>query len=235
MKPITLLPTLFIAAILTINGLGCKKNNSSEESYLAIKTKFGSRIDPANLANYASQGKPAYILKDNTAGNNITNAKATLGRVLFYDKQLSINNTVSCGSCHLQKFAFGDTALASLGVENGRTGRHSMRLINARFSNEAKFFWDERAATLEQQTTKPIQDHAEMGFSGQNGRPTLSTLLTKLQNLDYYQELFQFVYGNQTITESRLQECLSQFVRSIQSFDSKYDVGRAQVAQEGAG
>jgi len=211
MKPITLLPTLFIAAILTINGLGCKKNNSSEESYLAIKTKFGSRIDPANLANYASQGKPAYILKDNTAGNNITNAKATLGRVLFYDKQLSINNTVSCGSCHLQKFAFGDTALASLGVENGRTGRHSMRLINARFSNEAKFFWDERAATLEQQTTKPIQDHAEMGFSGQNGRPTLSTLLTKLQNL---------------------QECLSQFVRSIQSFDSKYDVGRAQVAQE---
>ncbi len=232
MKPITLLPTLFIAAILTINGLGCKKNNSSEESYLAIKTKFGSRIDPANLANYASQGKPAYILKDNTAGNNITNAKATLGRVLFYDKQLSINNTVSCGSCHLQKFAFGDTALASLGVENGRTGRHSMRLINARFSNEAKFFWDERAVTLEQQTTKPIQDHAEMGFSGQNGRPTLSTLLTKLQNLDYYKELFQFVYGNQTITESRLQECLSQFVRSIQSFDSKYDVGRAQVAQE---
>jgi len=56
-------------------------------------------------------------------------------------------------------------------VDNGRTGRHSMRLINARFSNEAKFFWDERAVTLEQQTTKPIQDHAEMGFSGKMDVP----------------------------------------------------------------
>ncbi|NBY24140.1 MAG: cytochrome-c peroxidase, partial [Chitinophagaceae bacterium] len=151
---------------------------------------------------------------------------------LFYDKQLSINNTVSCGSCHIQKFAFGDTALASLGVENGRTARHSMRLINARFSNEEKFFWDERANTLEEQTTKPIQDHAEMGFSGQNGRPGISALLAKIQGINYYNELFKFVYGNTTVTEARLQECLSQFVRSIQSFDSRYDIGRAQAPQD---
>ena len=51
-----------------------------------------------------------------------------------------------------------------------------MRLVNARFAVEAKFFWDERAAPLEQQTTKPIQDHAEMGFSGQSGRPVLADL-----------------------------------------------------------
>lgn len=213
----------------------CRKNTTEANPFEAIKATFGTKINPYSLANYANQGKPTYITKDNTAGNPISNDKATLGRVLFYDKQLSINNTVSCGSCHLQKFAFSDTALASLGVENGRTGRHSMRLINARFSDEVKFFWDERAATLEQQSTKPIQDHAEMGFSGENGRPGLSTLLTKLQGLPYYQELFQFVYGDKIVTEARLQECLSQFVRSIQSFDSKYDIGRVQVAQEQQG
>jgi cytochrome c peroxidase len=228
---------LFAFIALTIIALGCKKDkgSGSGDPYAAIKATFGTRIDPNNLAKYANQGKPNYITKDNTAGNNITDGKATLGRVLFYDKQLSIDNTISCGSCHMQQFAFGDTALASLGVQDGRTGRHSMRLVNARFSNEVKFFWDERAATLEQQSTMPIQDHAEMGFSGENGRPNLAALLTKLSSIGYYKELFQFVYGDQNITEARMQECLSQFVRSIQSFDSKYDVGRAQVAQEQQG
>ena len=234
MKLVSSLLVISTIFFLLFNSYSCNKTSVDVNSFTAIKEKFGNRIDPSNLANYANQAKPAYIIKDNSGGNSINNAKATLGRVLFYDKQLSINNTVSCGSCHIQKFAFGDTAVASLGVENGRTGRHAMRLINARFSDEVKFFWDERAASLEEQTTKPIQDHAEMGFSGQTGRPTLSTLLSKIQGINYYNELFKFVYGNTTVTEVRLQECLSQFVRSIQSFDSRYDVGRAQVPQEQA-
>lgn len=212
---------------------GCNKTETIiEQDYSAIKAQFGNKIDPTNLANYANQGKPAYINKDNTGNNIITDAKATLGRVIFYDKQLSVNNTTSCGSCHVQKFAFGDTALSSLGVQNGRTGRHSMRLINSRFSNERRFFWDERAATLEEQSTQPIKDHAEMGFSGQDGRPAFTALLQKLQAIGYYQELFKFAYGDENVTEARLQECLSQFVRSIQSFDSKYDAGRAIAADQ---
>jgi cytochrome c peroxidase len=55
-----------------------------------------------------------------------------------------------------------------------------------------------------------------------------------LQAIAYYNELFKFVYGDVTVTEARLQECLAQFVRSIQSFDSKYDAGRAQVPNNGA-
>ena len=147
------------------------------DPYAAIKAAFGTKIDPTNLANYANQIRPAYIGgKDNTGGNNITNAKATLGRVLFYDKNLSFDNSISCGSCHKQQFAFSDTAIASKGVAGGLTARHSMRLINSRYAVETKFFWDERAATLEIQTTKPIQDHAEMGFSGTGGRPGLTNL-----------------------------------------------------------
>ncbi len=225
-------PIHVTSALLTIIlGIGCSKTKQSatQDLYPGMTAAFGSNINLSNLANYAAQSKPGYINKDNSDGNTITNAKATLGRVLFYDKNLSFDNSVSCASCHKQEFAFGDTAIASKGVAGGVTGRHSMRLINARFANERKFFWNKRANTLELQTTQPIQDHAEMGFSGQTGRPNLNSLLTKLSAIDYYKELFRFVYGDQTITEARLQECLAQFVRSIQSFDSKYDAGRGTV------
>jgi len=94
---------------------------------------------------------------------------ATLGRVLFYDKQLSANGAIACASCHKQEFAFSDTAQQSVGLNGGLTGRHSMRLVNSRFADEVRFFWDERASSLEDQTTQPIQDHVEMGFSGENG------------------------------------------------------------------
>jgi cytochrome c peroxidase len=200
----------------------------------AIIEVFGSKIDPNNLSNYASQSIPNYIRKDNTGNNTITNEKAILGRVLFYDKSLSIDNTVSCSSCHQQAFGFSDPTLASQGVQGGQTTRHSMRLINTRFAVEPKFFWDERAATLEAQVTTPIQDHAEMGFSGQNGRPNLNALLTKLGALAYYKELFQLAYGSPEVTERKIQESLANFIRSIQSFDSKYDLGRAQVGNDGA-
>jgi cytochrome c peroxidase len=218
---------------LTIAFLAACSKDENTSSYPNIEAAFGTNINLSQLENYAAQSRPAYITKDNSGANPISNNKATLGRVLFYDKSLSIDNTISCASCHQQAFAFSDPLVASKGVQGGTTNRHSMRLINTRFGNELKFFWDERAATLESQTTQPIQDHAEMGFSGQNGRPNFSALLTKLQNIGYYQELFQFTYGNQLVTEARLQECLSQFIRSIQSFDSKYDVGRAQVPNDG--
>lgn len=222
----------FLISFLLCTLIACQKTVTTKQDYTAIKAQFSNKIDPDNLANYANQGTPGYINKDNTGNNVITDGKATLGRVLFYDKQLSVNNTIACASCHNQQFAFGDTAQSSLGVLNGRTGRHSMRLINSRFSNERRFFWDERAATLEEQTTQPIKDHAEMGFSGQDGRPAFGALLPKLQAIGYYQELFKFVYGDENVTELRLQECLSQFVRSIQSFDSKYDQGRVNTADQ---
>jgi cytochrome c peroxidase len=232
MKKTFFIISSFVLGIIIF--VSCKKDDTTDSAttYEAIKAAFGANIDVANLLNYASQIKPVYINKENTGTNAITNAKATLGRVLFYDKNLSIDNSISCGSCHKQAFAFGDTALVSKGVSGGVTGRHSMRLVNARFGIENKFFWNERAASLEIQTTQPIQDHAEMGFSGQSGRPTITTLITKLQAIGYYKELFQFVYGDATITEAKMQECMAQFVRSIQSFDSKYDAGRAIVAND---
>jgi len=200
----------------------------AEDAQSAILETFGGRIDLNNLPNYANQEIPNYIDDDNTETNVITDEGAVLGRVLFYDVNLSSNNTISCASCHQQAFAFSDPAVASVGV-NGTTGRHSMRLVNARFADEENFFWDERASSLEEQTTMPIQDHVEMGFSGTEGDQTIEDLCDKLEDIGYYNELFEFVYGDTEITEARLQESLAQFIRSIQSFDSRYDEGRAQV------
>ena len=234
---------VFINQLSIISGVcffltSCSSSTESEyqsvttEEYPNVEATFGTKIDLANLYNYANQTIPNYITKDNSASNPITNKGATLGRVLFYDKNLSSNNTISCASCHQQANAFSDTNDVSLGV-NGTTSRHTMRLINTRFANESKFFWDERAGTLELQTTQPIQNHTEMGFSGNNGDQNFAGLVTKLNGIPYYKELFKFVYGSEEITESKIQLALAQFIRSIQSFDSKYDVGRSQVANDG--
>ena len=189
---------------------------------------ISATIDLDNLFNYANQDFPDYISKDNTDGNPIDDMTATLGRVLFYDKNLSSDGTIACASCHFQEHAFGDPNVQSLGV-NGLTGRHSMRLVNPRFSREEHFFWDERAETLEAQTTLPIQDHIEMGFSGTNGDPSLSDLINHMESLDYYNTLFEFAFGDSEITENRMQLALAQFIRSIQSFDSRFDEGLMQV------
>ena len=209
----------------------CKKEPEKEMpviDYDVIAEVFGTNISLNAIDNYARQTVPNYIQKNNF-NMDLSDAKAMLGRVLFYDKKLSIDSSVSCATCHQQQFAFSDTSSPSKGVKNGLTGRQSMRLVNVRYAAESKFFWDERAASLEQQTTQPIKDHAEMGFSGIDGRPEFNQLMSNLSNTIYYQELFKFVYGDATINETRIQESLSHFIRSIQSFDSKYDIGRAMV------
>lgn len=202
---------------------------------LAAATETGDGVlDLTQLANYANQQVPAYITKDNTtAGNAITDEGATLGRVLFHDRRLSRNDTVSCSTCHAQSHAFADPAVASTGVA-GTTGRHSMRLVNARYGTERRFFWDERAATLENQTTQPVRDHVEMGFSGTSGDPAFAALTAKLAAIPEYRVLFAMTYGDAAITETRIQSALAQFVRSIQSFDSKFDAGRALAPNNNA-
>ena len=145
---------------------------------------------PATLYNYANPVLPAHLLaqairaQDNQPITNpVTNAGATLGRVLFYDKRLSANQTVSCSSCHQAEHGFSDPARFSTGFEGGLTGRNSMGLTNARYYQRGKFFWDERSATLEDQTLQPIQNSVEMGM-------TLDVLTQKIATEPYYAELF---------------------------------------------
>ncbi|HEU5235335.1 MAG TPA: cytochrome c peroxidase [Terriglobales bacterium] len=169
--------------------------------------------------HYKDPNSPAGNLAgtDNTpATNPITNAGATLGRVLFYDRLLSANNTTSCGSCHQQQLGFGDINQLSVGFQGGLTKRRSMTLSNAKYYQRGHFFSDERAATLEDQVLQPIQDPIEMGNS-------LSTLIPKMAQTTYYPGLFQAAFGTPDITPDRMSFALAQFIRSMVSYQSKFD------------
>lgn len=177
---------------------------------LSVAYTYANTTFPKHIAD-------ALAATDNTPANNpITDAGATLGRVLFYDKQLSKNNTISCGSCHKQELSFTDDAVKSKGFQGGLTNRHSMPLLSVRFYQSGKMFWDERAATLEAQVLMPIQDGVEMGM-------TLPELEQRLATLSYYPSLFQKAFGSSTITSERIALALAQFVRSIVPYQSKYD------------
>lgn len=154
---------------------------------------------------------------DNTPPDNpVSDAGATLGRVLFYDRRLSINDRVSCASCHQQQFGFSDTLRLSRGFLGGQTGRHSMGLANARFYQRGRFFWDERAATLEAQVLQPIQDPTEMGMP-------LDVLVAKLSLTSFYPPLFTAAFGSPDVTADRIARALAQFVRSMVSGDATFD------------
>lgn len=185
---------------------------------------------PSIPFNYANIQLPAYLSGGPILGqintptsNPITDNGATLGRVLFYDKKLSLNNTVACASCHHQENGFSDTKKFSKGFAGGLTDRNSMSLLNARYYPNGRFFWDERAPNAEAQATMPIVHPVEMGMK-------MPALVTKLKSIAYYPSLFQKAFGTTDIDSSRIARSLAQFVRSIHSYRSKYDTGRNQFA-----
>jgi cytochrome c peroxidase len=208
---------------------------STDEEYFDITNATDQEILnqtlnlPVDEFNYAEVNLPNSFFdnnlmrEDNTPNQNRTrNRGATLGRVLFYDTSLSKNNTISCASCHIQEKSFTDPERFSVGFEGGLTARNSMSLANARFYRNGRFFWDERAATLEEQVLMPIQDHIEMGLS-------LTELETKLSTRKKYKILFNRAFGDTIVTSDRVSRGLSQFVRSMVSYESKFDVGLAQT------
>jgi cytochrome c peroxidase len=161
---------------------------------------------------------------DNTpADNPVTDHGATLGRVLFYDTRLSTNNTVSCGSCHVQKHAFVDPKRASKGFDGKLTDRHAMNLVNLRYYARGRFFWDERARTLEEAVLVPVQSKIEMGHD-------LTRLAAVLAADKQYPELFKKAFGDEKITAERTGKALAQFLRSMVSYQSKFDQGLAKAA-----
>jgi len=161
---------------------------------------------------------------DNTpADNPVTDEGATLGRVLFYDRRLSGNDTISCGSCHVQSHGFADPNRFSRGFQGGQTDRHGMSLVNVRFHPRARFFWDERGGNLEEMVLMPVENHLEMGLD-------LAKLPSILEHDARYPGLFRKAFGDPSITNERISRALAQFLRSLVSYQSKYDDGRETVS-----
>lgn len=183
------------------------------------------------VANYSSPQLPDFFknqfvaIQNNTPVNNpTTDWGATLGRVLFYDQQLSKNNTISCASCHQQSYGFADTRRLSIGFAGGATHRHTMALANAVYYVNGRFFWDERAATLEEQVLQPIEDPIEMGM-------TMPEVIERINRTEYYPILFENAFGSREVSNNKIAKALAQFVRSMVSYASKYDEGRSAVSE----
>ncbi|MEM9888025.1 MAG: cytochrome c peroxidase [Bacteroidota bacterium] len=152
------------------------------------------------------------------ADNPMTEEGINLGRMLFYDRLLSVDGTVACASCHFPERSFVDGRVFSFGV-NGAVGkRNAMSLINVGFHDRG-LLWDGEANTLEEQATMPIEDHLEMNDSWEN-------VEQKLQKHDDYPKLFRAAFGIEfasEITKDLAVKAIAQFERTLVSGNSRYD------------
>ncbi|MCK0131163.1 cytochrome-c peroxidase [Flavobacteriaceae bacterium F08102] len=147
--------------------------------------------------------------------NPVTDAGFDLGKKLFYEGRLSVNNSIPCAFCHEQAFAFthhGHTL--SHGV-NGEIGlRNAPPIQNMAFQKE--FMWDGAATHLDLQPIIPLTSDVEMG-------ETLANVLAKLKKDPEYKTLFRRAFGESGINAENLLKALSQFMVMMISSNSTYD------------
>ncbi|RZK52776.1 MAG: cytochrome-c peroxidase, partial [Pedobacter sp.] len=151
----------------------------------------------------------------NFANNQITEGGFILGRTLFYDGRLSRDNTISCGSCHIQSSAFTQHGHdVSHGIDDRLGIRNSPPIMNLAW-NKA-FMWGGGIYDLDLQPIAPITAHEEMD-------ETVENVMAKLRQTPKYAELFRKAYGSPEITTARFMKALSQFMLMCISSNSKYD------------
>ena len=238
----------FLASASCLVLIGCGGDSEDENA--------PDPVLPAQMYDYVtlSLRPPFSQFRDRTpASNPVTNAGATLGRVLFYDKHLSRNNSKACGSCHLQERAFTDGLEKAIGFDGQHTARNAMTLSNLRFQRSASdprrdqdddFFFEEgeedfllenyglfRVDGFFSDLRAPgLEELALLPIQDQiELGMSLAELPGKLQKLSYYPGLFQAAFGDSNITTDRVAKALSQFLRSIVSSRSKFDDGLAST------
>ncbi|MEK7253470.1 MAG: cytochrome c peroxidase [Bacteroidota bacterium] len=217
--------TLFAAALLFLSA--CKKEeklepgvtkNYTDEEYAIIQAHLNLPEIPDDYTTVSTPHGTTKVKSDDLA---------TLGRVLFYDKRLSANNTVSCASCHKQDKAFSDDVALSEGFEGKLTARNSLPLASVKsfpesyggdFSGNLRFFWDERAASIFEQSFQTLQNEVEMGAD-------LDELGEELLQEDFYQILFSkaFKPGDQISATNKILLALEEFINALSSDNSEFD------------
>jgi cytochrome c peroxidase len=148
------------------------------------------------------------------AENPLTRDKVELGRQLYFDKRLSVDDSVACVSCHDPRQGWGDGRNVSQGVQGKRGGRSAPSIVNAAYQTVQ--FWDGRAATLEEQALGPITNEKEMGM------PSIEAAVEKLNRIPGYQREFEEVFDGPATAE-RLAQALAAFERTLLAGDAPYD------------
>jgi cytochrome c peroxidase len=146
--------------------------------------------------------------------NPPTEAKIALGRQLYFDPRLSIDNTISCASCHDPGKGWSNDDRFATGVDNQIGGRSAPTIINTAYNRFQ--FWDGRAGSLEEQALGPVQNPIEMAM------PSMDVVVEKLNRIDGYREQFQDVFGTD-VTEEGIAQAIAAYERTVLSGDAPYD------------
>ncbi|MBK9402576.1 MAG: cytochrome-c peroxidase [Bacteroidetes bacterium] len=154
-----------------------------------------------------------FPLIDFPDSNTFTKERWELGKRLFYDTQLSKNNTISCASCHHQKFAFGDSVAFSLGDNNSPGTSNAPTLANVAY--HPYFTRAGGVSTLEMQILVPIQEHNEFNTN-------MLDVVDKLKLNNSYNQQAQIAYGR-TMDPYVITRAIATFERSLISGNSRYD------------
>lgn len=176
---------------------------------------------------------PIHIASLGLAARPVEQDKAILGRVLFYDKSLSKDGSVSCASCHKQELAFSDDKKVSTGVFNRAGDRNSIALgsvlnFSAYYGTDLfgpsgiPFFWDNRANTATAQNIASMTNPKEMDM-------THTDIVNAVQGKPYYAPLFKMAFGSENVTSDRVSEAIAEFVNAIGSYKSKFDKEAAKT------
>ena len=199
---------LLSAAIITTVLAACRKNGLTQQLPEATVQQDVFAVDYSNTDKAGSQLR----------ATNINNAYAALGRVLFYDTRLSLNGTTSCGSCHKQELSFADNTPTSGGFSNLQTHLNSMAIVN--IGRNSGFFWGMRAGSLQTLALMPVSNHREMGFED------LNEMVERVNSIPFYKENMKRISGSGKMSSWDISNALSNFLSSMQSFNSKFDLYR---------
>lgn len=148
---------------------------------------------------------------------------ATLGRVLFYDKELSQNRNISCGSCHRQENAFSDNNQQFSKGTNDQFGDRNTPSI---FPKNGRMFWDGRANNLTDLVFRPIRNKVEMNITDMPG------LMDRISSLDYYAYMFKHAFPGATkVDSSMIKAALTEFLRNFDFSHTKFALSQKGQAK----
>lgn len=152
--------------------------------------------------------------------NPYSSAKAELGKVLYFDKRVSSDNSVACASCHAVEKAFTDGEAFSSGIGGQKGGRSAPTVINRAYSTLQ--FWDGRAASLEEQAKGPIANPVEM-TAEKSADEAHEATAKRLRALPGYVERFEKVFGPKSLTIDNIAKAIATFERTVYSGNAPYD------------
>ncbi len=147
--------------------------------------------------------------------NPLTPEKIELGKLLYFDKRLSKDVTISCATCHDPKRGWTDNQPVSAGIHGGMGTRSAPTVINSTYY--LLQFWDGRAKTLEEQALGPITNPVEMGMGSHD------EMISTLSNIQSYRPLFQKAFGDPNITKEKVAMAIASFERTVLGGNSKFD------------